>query len=127
MHITGPHQLSRTFKFKKLYEKGKNIIFRPSIPLIFLYAGAANKLRHRQQMTAHHGASSWRMDIVFVAKFRSDTATLTSAFQGGFLPTPCSCVPGLHGSPYIIVALRVQPIFGPSLEVSSDVEELPLA
>lgn len=83
-------------------------VFRPSIPLIFLCAGAANRdLRQKQQMTVHHSgdsASSWRMGIVFVAKFRSDTATLTSTFQGGFLLTPCSCVPG---SPYISVALRV--------------------
>lgn len=134
MHVTRPHQLSRIFKFEKWYGEGKDIIFRPSIPLIFLCAGAANKeLRHRQQMAVHHSASSWRMDIVFVAEFRSDTATLrccvlkSSAFQGGLLPTPCSCAPGLHGSPYISVALRVQPRFDPHLGISSDVEEFPLA
>lgn len=78
-------------------------------------------------MAVHHSASSWRMDIVFVAEFRSDTATLTSAFQGGFLPIPCSCVPELHGSPYISVLLRLQRRFEPCLGIISDVQEFPLA
>lgn len=78
-------------------------------------------------MTVLHSVLSWRMDVGFVAEFESDAATSASAFQGGSLPTPCSWIPGLCGSPCISVVLRVQLRFGPSLGVSSDAQELPLA